>query len=172
MTLASSSPAPSPPAGAHTDADGYPTQEWLDKWLPKRDADAPRLSPEQRLQRQVQATWLPDFEDGPSRGLRSPPPPGSGEPDTDDDEEADEDGDDAASASSWDSEQEALEAQLQWEESVRQLQALVNLVAVPWISRYFGRKWAYFMFERYLGLGLGWTFWTGPLAKYVPQAWR
>ena len=50
---------------------------------------------------------------------------------------------DASSTSSWDSAREAHEAQLQWDESVRQLQALLNLVAVPWVSRYFGRKWAY-----------------------------
>ena len=36
------------------------------------------------------------------------------------------------------------EAQLQFEESVRQLQSLVNLVIVPWVSRYFGRKWSYY----------------------------
>ncbi|GAA5960290.1 hypothetical protein JCM21900_000937 [Sporobolomyces salmonicolor] len=76
------------------------------------------------------------------------------------------------SISSWDSEREALEAQLQWEESVRQLQALVNLVVVPWVSRYFGRKWAYWLFERYLEIGLGKRFWLGPLARYAPQTWR
>ncbi|GAA5918247.1 hypothetical protein JCM1841_005331 [Sporobolomyces salmonicolor] len=76
------------------------------------------------------------------------------------------------SISSWDSEREALEAQLQWEESVRQLQALVNLVVVPWVSRYFGRKWAYWLFERYLDIGLGRRFWLGPLARYAPKTWR
>ncbi|GAA5886174.1 hypothetical protein JCM5296_003508 [Sporobolomyces johnsonii] len=76
------------------------------------------------------------------------------------------------SSSSWDSEREALEAQLQWEDSVRQLQALVNLVVVPWVSRYFGRKWAYWLFERYLDIGLGKRFWLGPLARYAPKAWR
>ncbi|GAA6059647.1 hypothetical protein JCM10212_004150 [Sporobolomyces blumeae] len=55
----------------------------------------------------------------------------------------------------------ALDAQLQFEESVRQLQSLVNLVVVPWVSRYFGRKWAYSLFERYLNLGLGKPFWLG-----------
>ncbi|GAA5974096.1 hypothetical protein JCM11641_003431 [Rhodosporidiobolus odoratus] len=79
----------------------------------------------------------------------------------------------ASSTSSWDSDYEAeLEAQLQWEESVRQLHALVNLVAVPWISRYFGRKWAYWLFERYLDIGLGKRFWLGPLSLYTPPKWR
>ncbi|KPV77050.1 uncharacterized protein RHOBADRAFT_42263 [Rhodotorula graminis WP1] len=90
--------------------------------------------------------------------------------------EADSDSDDASSttssSSSWDFEREAHEAQLQWDESVRQLQALVNLVAVPWVSRYFGRKWAYSLFERYLDIGLGKRFWLGPLAQYAPVAWR
>ncbi|GAA5826096.1 hypothetical protein JCM11251_007164 [Rhodosporidiobolus azoricus] len=82
------------------------------------------------------------------------------------------------STSSWDSSSETdtedyeLEAQLQWEESLRQLNALVNLVAVPWLSRYFGRKWSYWLFERYLNIGLGKRFWLGPLATYAPAAWR
>lgn len=59
-----------------------------------------------------------------------------------DDDEADETSS-SWSSSSWDSELAAREAQLQWDESMRQLQALLNLVAIPWISRYFGRKWAY-----------------------------
>ncbi|GAA5852671.1 hypothetical protein JCM9279_004948 [Rhodotorula babjevae] len=79
---------------------------------------------------------------------------------------------DALSTSSWDSEREAHEAQLQWDDSVRQLQALLNLVAVPWVSRYFGRKWAYSLFERYLDVGLGKRFWLGPLAQYAPVAWQ
>ncbi|POY73515.1 hypothetical protein BMF94_3452 [Rhodotorula taiwanensis] len=76
------------------------------------------------------------------------------------------------SSSSWDSELAAREAQLQWDESMRQLQALLNLVAVPWIARYFGRKWAYSLFERYLQTGLGKRFFLGPLAAYAPRAWR
>ncbi|GAA6030098.1 hypothetical protein JCM8097_009254 [Rhodosporidiobolus ruineniae] len=79
----------------------------------------------------------------------------------------------SSSTSSWDSDYEAeLEAQKQWEESLRQLNALVNLVAVPWLSRYFGRKWAYWLFERYLGIGLGKRFWLGPLSIYAPTSWR
>lgn len=39
---------------------------------------------------------------------------------------------------------EDRDAQLQFEESIRQLQSLVNLVVVPWVSRYFGRKWSYY----------------------------
>lgn len=52
--------------------------------------------------------------------------------DRDDDSEYDSDDD------------EAREAQLQFEESLRQLQSLVNLVIVPWVSRYFGRKYSYY----------------------------
>ncbi|GAA5996900.1 Mim2p [Rhodotorula paludigena] len=79
---------------------------------------------------------------------------------------------DSSSTDSWDSELEAREAQLQWDESVRQLHALVNLVAVPWIARYFGRKWAYWLFERYLHVGLGKHFFLGSFARYAPQTWR
>ncbi|GAA5850858.1 hypothetical protein JCM8547_009110 [Rhodosporidiobolus lusitaniae] len=78
----------------------------------------------------------------------------------------------SSSTSSWDSEAAEREAQLQWEESLRQLNALVNLVAVPWISRYFGRKWAYWLFERYLDIGIGKRFFLGPLSTYAPAAWR
>ncbi|GAA5898679.1 hypothetical protein JCM8208_004730 [Rhodotorula glutinis] len=84
----------------------------------------------------------------------------------------DSDSDDALSTSSWTSSLAAREAQQQWDDSVRQLQALVNLVAVPWVSRYFGRKWAYSLFERYLDIGLGKRFWLGPLAQYAPVSWR
>jgi hypothetical protein len=49
----------------------------------------------------------------------------------------------SSSLDSWDSEAAEREAQLQWEESLRQLNALANLVVVPYVSRYFGRKWAY-----------------------------
>ncbi|GAA5901764.1 Mim2p [Sporobolomyces salmoneus] len=67
----------------------------------------------------------------------------------------------SSASSSYDSSYEANEAQLQFEESLRQLQTLVNLVVVPWVSRYFGRKWSYYLFERYLKVGLGKQFWVG-----------
>lgn len=53
----------------------------------------------------------------------------------------------SSSTDSYDSELELeadREAQLQFEESLKQLQSLVNLVLVPWVSRYFGRKWSYY----------------------------
>jgi hypothetical protein len=51
----------------------------------------------------------------------------------------------SASSESYDSDDDEIdEAQLQFEESLRQLQSLVNLVLVPWVSRYFGRKWSYY----------------------------
>ncbi|GAA6000803.1 hypothetical protein JCM10207_004667 [Rhodosporidiobolus poonsookiae] len=79
----------------------------------------------------------------------------------------------SSDASSWDSDYEAeLEAQRQWEESLRQLNALVSLVVVPYVSRYFGRKWSYWLFERYLNVGLGKRFWLGPLSTYAPTSWR
>ncbi|GAA6009819.1 hypothetical protein JCM11491_000827 [Sporobolomyces phaffii] len=75
---------------------------------------------------------------------------------------------------SYDSAAEADEAQRQFDESVRQLQSLVNLVVVPWVSRYFGRKWSYYLFERYLEVGLGKRFFVGKSAAkwLVEKGWR
>ncbi|GAA5863255.1 hypothetical protein JCM5353_008121 [Sporobolomyces roseus] len=69
---------------------------------------------------------------------------------------------------------EDRDAQLQFEESIRQLQSLVNLVVVPWVSRYFGRKWSYYLFERYLKVGLGKKFFVGVRAAdwLVGKGWR
>ncbi|GAA5969366.1 hypothetical protein JCM3765_001284 [Sporobolomyces pararoseus] len=80
----------------------------------------------------------------------------------------------SSSIDSYDSEAEAREAQLQFEESLRQLQSLVNLVVVPWVSRYFGRKWSYYLFERYLKVGLGKQFWFGRTMAnwFVEKGWR
>ncbi|TNY23953.1 hypothetical protein DMC30DRAFT_413655 [Rhodotorula diobovata] len=154
-------------------------------------------SKEQDLQRQHATAWptpdeirqgrparSPSLDSTPSTDPRYPTleelrqsvaRDGGAPKDEDEDEDEDEGDTDSwasGSESSWDSEREAFEAQLQWDESMRQLQALVNLVAVPWISRYFGRKWAYSLFERYLDIGLGKRFWLGPLARYAPQTWR
>ncbi|GAA5981954.1 hypothetical protein JCM5350_006578 [Sporobolomyces pararoseus] len=80
----------------------------------------------------------------------------------------------SSSLESYDSEAEAREAQLQFEESLRQLQSLVNLVVVPWVSRYFGRKWSYYLFERYLKVGLGKQFWVGRTVSnwLIEKGWR
>jgi hypothetical protein len=43
----------------------------------------------------------------------------------------------------YDSDEEYLLAQQEWEESMAQLQQLVSIVALPFIGRYFGRKLSY-----------------------------
>jgi hypothetical protein len=40
----------------------------------------------------------------------------------------------------YDSEEEYLLAQQEWEESLEQLQQLVSIVIMPFVGRYFGRK--------------------------------
>jgi hypothetical protein len=40
----------------------------------------------------------------------------------------------------YDSEEEYLLAQQEWEESLEQLQQLVSIVVMPFVGRYFGRK--------------------------------
>ncbi|GEM09360.1 hypothetical protein Rt10032_c07g3377 [Rhodotorula toruloides] len=154
LSSSSSAPPPLPP----TSSDGYISPDWVvpPAWPNEGCSTSPR-SKRSRMasQRRTSLSTLSTASSGPS------------EPADSDDSDSD-----GYSDSSWNTEQEELEAQLQWEESVRQLQALVNLVAVPWVSRYFGRKWAYWLFERYLNIGLGKRFWLGPLSAYAPQAWR
>jgi hypothetical protein len=43
----------------------------------------------------------------------------------------------------YDSEEEYLLAQQEWEESIEQLQQLVSFVLLPFVGRYFGRKLSY-----------------------------
>lgn len=158
-----SSPAPNGAA-----SDGYLPSDWIvppNDWPPSHlnhSSKRPRSRPPRpRPTRSASASdSAPDRPDGAAG---------------DDIEESDDEADETFSewsSSSWDSELAAREAQLQWDESMRQLQALLNLVAIPWISRYFGRKWAYSLFDRYLHVGLGKRFWLGPLAVYAPRTWR
>lgn len=43
----------------------------------------------------------------------------------------------------YDSEEEYLRAQQEWEESLAQLQQLASIVILPFVGRYFGRKMSY-----------------------------
>lgn len=49
----------------------------------------------------------------------------------------------SGSSSSEDSYDSVLEDQLQWEESMRQLQLIFSIVALPYFAKWAGRKWAY-----------------------------
>jgi len=83
---------------------------------------------------------------------------------------------DSLSDSSLDSDEDALLAQQEWEESIEQLQKLFSLVLLPMAGKYFGRTFSYWgesrstygsgrglltmlstliVYARYLRLGLG-----------------
>jgi len=51
--------------------------------------------------------------------------------------------DDIDSETSYDSEEEYRLAQQEWEESLKQLQQLVSLVALPMFGKFLGRQWSY-----------------------------
>ncbi|SCV72618.1 BQ2448_4155 [Microbotryum intermedium] len=80
---------------------------------------------------------------------------------------------DLCSESSWTSSRIAYEDEQQWQESVRQLQLIWNVVALPFAAKWAGRKCAYWMFARWQWFGLGdKRFWFGTaLAKRVPETW-
>ncbi|KAH7326034.1 hypothetical protein B0I35DRAFT_405346 [Stachybotrys elegans] len=42
------------------------------------------------------------------------------------------------------------EAQAEWERSLEQLQLLLTMMIVPWFGKYFGRKFAYWSWARYM----------------------
>ncbi|KEY65019.1 hypothetical protein S40285_01307 [Stachybotrys chlorohalonatus IBT 40285] len=42
------------------------------------------------------------------------------------------------------------EAQAEWERSLEQLQLLLTMMIVPWMGKYFGRKFAYWSWARYM----------------------
>ncbi len=48
-----------------------------------------------------------------------------------------------SSYSSWDTEAEEARLKMEWDENVRQLQTIVHILLIPYIGKYFGRKWSY-----------------------------
>lgn len=120
-------------------SDGYLPPDWVvpphDDWPPRQPSARP---PRSRRRQQ------PQPRSDPAGAALDRDSTSASQSDADPDSDSDSGSDVSwTSTSSWDSELAAREAQLQWDESMRQVQALVNLVAVPWIARYFGRKWAY-----------------------------
>ncbi|KAK0566143.1 hypothetical protein OC844_000887 [Tilletia horrida] len=61
-------------------------------------------------------------------------------------------------ASSYDSEEEARLAQEEWDEGIAQLQLALQLVFLPYLGKYLGRRYAYTLWNRYLRLGPSWAF--------------
>ena len=53
------------------------------------------------------------------------------------------------------------DAQAEWERSLEQLQLLLTMLIVPWMGKYFGRKFAYWSWARYMewahGIEVRWT---------------
>ncbi|ODN79610.1 hypothetical protein L202_03553 [Cryptococcus amylolentus CBS 6039] len=53
-----------------------------------------------------------------------------------------------------------LDAMIQeeWEESLRQFEVVVSIVVIPYFGKWFGRKWAFWAYERYQTIGIGKAF--------------
>jgi hypothetical protein len=47
-------------------------------------------------------------------------------------------------------ESDDYDAQKEWETSLEQLQLILTMVLVPWAGKYFGRKFAYWSWARYM----------------------
>ncbi|KAG8900924.1 hypothetical protein FRC00_010126 [Tulasnella sp. 408] len=58
--------------------------------------------------------------------------------------------------------------QKEWEEGMEQLQVLVSAVLIPVLGKWFGRRWSGWLYDRYLRVGLGKTFFFGEyLAAFI-----
>jgi len=70
------------------------------------------------------------------------------------------------SSSSDHSETSDLEAeQREWEENLKQLQLIVSVVLLPYIGKWLGRKWSFWLYDRHLKMGWSREFFMGSLAK-------
>ncbi|KAF5385456.1 hypothetical protein D9757_005377 [Collybiopsis confluens] len=54
-----------------------------------------------------------------------------------------------------DDEHEYYLAQKEWEESLHQLHQIFSIVLLPYLGKWLGRRWSYWVYTRYLRLGLG-----------------
>ncbi|KAL2109368.1 hypothetical protein VUR80DRAFT_2534 [Thermomyces stellatus] len=65
------------------------------------------------------------------------------------------------SSSALDSDDYVDEAQEEWERSLEQLQMLLTMILIPFAGKYFGRKFAYWSWGRYMewmhGVEIRWT---------------
>lgn len=57
-----------------------------------------------------------------------------------------------------DEEEQAAMIQEEWEESLRQLEVVLSIILLPTVGKWYGRRAAYWMYARYLDLGLGKAF--------------
>ncbi|KAI5922692.1 hypothetical protein F4810DRAFT_247833 [Camillea tinctor] len=56
----------------------------------------------------------------------------------------------STSTESFTSEDDDYDAQREWEQSLEQLQLLLTMILVPFAGKYFGRKFAYWSWARYM----------------------
>lgn len=78
-----------------------------------------------------------------------------------------DDVDDDVSFTTWDSEEEARLAQEEWDESIRQLQLAVQVMLLPFVGKWLGRRWSYWGGCCSLLLSMGKT---GRLISSSPQS--
>jgi len=67
----------------------------------------------------------------------------------------------SSSEASYGSDEDFRLAQMEWVESIEQLQQLVSVVLLPFFGKWLGRRWSQWAFARYLRLGLGKSFFLG-----------
>jgi len=53
----------------------------------------------------------------------------------------------------------------EWEENLRHLHLIVSIVVLPYIGKWLGRKWSFWLYARHLKMGWSLDFFLGPLAK-------
>ncbi|KAI0183686.1 hypothetical protein EV127DRAFT_486888 [Xylaria flabelliformis] len=67
----------------------------------------------------------------------------------------------STSTESFDSDEDDYDAQKEWEQSLEQLQLLLTMILVPFAGKYFGRKFAYWSWARYMewahNVEINWT---------------
>ncbi|KAE8218832.1 hypothetical protein CF319_g7362 [Tilletia indica] len=71
---------------------------------------------------------------------------------------SDSDSSSDSSASTYDSEEEARLAQEEWDDGIAQLQLALQLIFLPYLGKYLGRRYAYTLWNRYLRYGPTWRF--------------
>ena len=74
-------------------------------------------------------------------------------------ENADQDDEEEGSEDSYEEDEESAMIQAEWEESMRQLETVVSIVLIPFLGKWWGRKWA---------------FWGESCCSFITQfgAWR
>ncbi|KAI1274594.1 hypothetical protein F5Y07DRAFT_401280 [Xylaria sp. FL0933] len=67
----------------------------------------------------------------------------------------------STSTESFDSDEDDYDAQKEWEQSLEQLQLLLTMILIPFAGKYFGRKFAYWSWARYMewshNVEINWT---------------